>query len=473
MKECKMLIGGKWVVGENHFEVKNPYTNEILAKVPEASPDNVAHAVNSARAAFASQKLPAYRRSEILEKTSKLISDKKEDFARTISLENGKPIKAARKEVDRAILTFKFASEEAKRIGGEIVPMDAVPEGEKHFGFFILEPVGVVAALTPFNFPLNLVAHKVAPAIAAGNAVVLKPASAAPLSALAIGRTLMDAGLPPGILNIITGRGKITGEALASSDEVDMVTFTGSVEAGKRVKNLAGTAKVMLELGSNSAVIIDETANLRNAVPRCVTGAFSYSGQVCISIQRLYVHKNIFDKFLSEFIPQVERLKIGDPLMEDTDIGPMISEDAARRAHAWIKEAKREGSKIITGGERDGNILKPTVLANTRPQMKIMCMEAFAPVVSIVKFERFEEAIKMVNESIYGLQAGIYTLNIANAFKAIRELNVGGVMINDIPTFRTDHMPYGGVKESGMGREGVRFAVEEMTNIKMVSFNLG
>lgn len=473
MKKCKILIGGKWIEGENHFEVKSPYTSEVLAKVPEASPDDVMHAVKSARKAFASQKLPAYRRSEILEKTSKLISDKKEDFARTISLENGKPIKAARKEVDRAILTFKLASEEAKRIGGETVPMDAVPEGEKHFGFFIREPVGVIAAVTPFNFPLNLVAHKVAPALAAGNAVVLKPASAAPLSALALGKTLMDAGLPAGILNIITGSGKIAGEALASNDDVDLLTFTGSVEVGKRIKKLADTAKVILELGSNSAVIIDETANLENAVTRCVTGAFSYSGQVCISIQRLYVHKNIFDKFMSEFIPQVERLKIGDPLREDTDIGPLISEDAAIRAHAWIMEAERAGARIITGGEKDGNILKPTVLAHPKPQMKIMCIEAFAPVVSIVKFEKFEEAIKMVNDSIYGLQAGIYTLNIANAFKAIRELNVGGVMINEIPTFRTDHMPYGGVKESGMGREGIRFAIEEMTNIKMVSFNLG
>ncbi len=467
-----MLIDGKWVESKNYFEVKNPYTKEVLARVPEASAKDVKQAVEAARKAFASQKLPAYKRSEILEIASKLISENKEDFARTISLENGKPIKTSRKEVERAILTFRFASEEAKRIAGETLPMDAVPEGEKHFGFFIREPVGIVAALTPFNFPLNLVAHKVAPAIAAGNAVVLKPASAAPITALKLGRVLMETGLQDGLLNIVTGKGGTVGEALVSS-EVNMVTFTGSPEVGRRIKQLAGMAKVTLELGSNSAAIIDETADLEIAVPRCVIGAFSYSGQVCISIQRLYVHKNIFENFMAEFIPQVEKLKIGDPLEEDTDIGPMISEDAAVRAQAWIKEAEREGAKLATGGEREDNVLKPAVLTDVKPEMKVMCIEAFAPVVSIVKFEKIEDAIDMVNNSIYGLQAGVYTQNIANAFKAIKELQVGGVMVNEIPTFRADHMPYGGVKESGLGREGVRFAIEEMTNIKMVSFNLG
>ncbi len=467
-----MLIDGKWVENKNYFEVKNPYTKEVLARVPEASAKDVKQAVEAARKAFASQKLPAYKRSEILEIASKLISENKEDFARTISLENGKPIKTSRKEVERAILTFRFASEEAKRIAGETLPMDAVPEGEKHFGFFIREPVGIVAALTPFNFPLNIVAHKVAPAIAAGNAVVLKPASAAPITALKLGRVLMETGLQDGLLNIVTGKGGTVGEALVSS-EVNMVTFTGSPEVGRRIKQLAGMAKVTLELGSNSAAIIDETADLEIAVPRCVIGAFSYSGQVCISIQRLYVHKNIFENFMAEFIPQVEKLKIGDPLEEDTDIGPMISEDAAVRAQAWIKEAEREGAKLATGGEREDNVLKPAVLTDVKPEMKVMCIEAFAPVVSIVKFEKIEDAIDMVNNSIYGLQAGVYTQNIANAFKAIKELQVGGVMVNEIPTFRADHMPYGGVKESGLGREGVRFAIEEMTNIKMVSFNLG
>ncbi len=467
-----MLIGGRWVQGENYFKVRNPYTNSVIARVPEASPDAVKSAVAAARKAFdANRKLPAYRRSEILERASGLIAMDKEDFARTISLESGKTIKASRKEVERAVLTFKIAAEEAKRIAGEIISMDAAPGSERHFGFYIREPVGVVAALTPFNFPLNLVAHKVAPAIAAGNAVVLKPASAAPLSALRLGRTMEEAGLPAGLLNIVTGKGSTVGEALVSG-EVDMVTFTGSPEAGRRIKQLAGMAKVTLELGSNSATVIDESANLEMAVPRCITGAFSFSGQVCISIQRLYIHRNIFDKFVSKFIPQVEQLRIGDPLSEDTDIGPMISEDAAQRAQAWIQEAESDGAKVLTGGRRDGRILAPTVLANLKPDMKIMCLEAFAPVVSVIEFGEFEEAIEMVNNSIYGLQAGVYTQNIANAFLAIKKLNVGGVMINEIPTFRAENMPYGGVKESGIGREGVRFAVEEMTNIKMVSFNL-
>ncbi|MCZ7391776.1 MAG: aldehyde dehydrogenase family protein [Candidatus Methanoperedens sp.] len=472
MEECKMLIGGRWVQGENYFEVRNPYTNDVLARVPEASPEDVKSAVAEARRAFdTNRELPAYRRSEILENTSRLIAGDKEDFVRTISLESGKPIKASRKEVERAVLTFRFAAEEAKRIAGETIPMDAAPGSERHFGFYIREPVGVVAALTPFNFPLNLVAHKVAPAIAAGNAVVLKPASAAPLSALKLCRTMTEAGVPAGLLNIVTGKGSTVGEALVSG-EVNMVTFTGSPDVGRRIKQLAGMANVTLELGSNSATIIDESADLETAVPRCITGAFSFSGQVCISIQRLYVHRNIYEKFLAEFIPKVEELRIGDPLSEKTDIGPMISEEAARRALAWIQEAQRDGANILTGGRRNGRILEPTVLANLKPDMKIMCLEAFAPVVSVIEFEEFEEAIEMVNNSIFGLQAGVYTQNVANAFKAIKKLNVGGVMINEIPTFRAEHMPYGGVKESGIGREGVRFAVEEMTNIKMVSFNL-
>ncbi len=471
--KCRMLIGGEWVESESYFEVRNPYTGETLAQVPEASRQDVQNAVAAARKAFETGRLPSYVRSEILESTSRLIAGKKEEFARTITLESGKPIKTARKEVERAIQTFKFAAEEAKRIGGEIVPMDAAAGYEKHFGFYIREPLGVVAALTPFNFPLNLVAHKVAPAIAAGNAVVLKPASATPLCAFKLGKTLIEAGLPAGLLNIVTGKGSTVGEALVSNEGISMVTFTGSPPVGRRIKQLAGMAKVTLELGSNSATIIDESANLEAAVPRCVIGAFNFSGQVCISIQRLYVHDNIFDGFLAEFIPQVRELKIGDPLSEETDIGPMISEEAAMRAQAWIKEAQKDGAKVITGGKREGRILEPTVLADVKPEMKIMCLEAFAPVVSVVKFEKFEDAIEMVNSSIYGLQAGVYTQNIANAFRAIKELKVGGVMINEIPTFRADHMPYGGVKESGTGREGVKYAVEEMTNIKMVSFNLG
>jgi len=469
----KMLIGGEWVEGENYFEVRNPFTSEVLALVPEASLGDVKNAVTAAQRAFETGRLPSYMRSEILESACRLIAGKKEEFARTITLESGKPIKTARKEVERAIQTFKFAAEEAKRVGGEIVPMDAAQGYEKHFGFYIREPLGVVAALTPFNFPLNLVAHKVAPAMAAGNAVVLKPASATPLSALKLGETLLEAGMPAGLLNIVTGRGSTIGEALVSNEGVSMVTFTGSPPVGRRIKQLAGMAKVTLELGSNSATIIDESANLEAAVPRCVTGAFSFSGQVCISIQRLYVHNDIFERFLAEFIPQVRELKIGDPLSEETDIGPMINEEAAMRAQAWVQEAEKEGAKVITGGGRKGRILEPTVLADVKPEMKIMCLEAFAPVVSVVKFEKFEEAIEMVNSSIYGLQAGVYTQNIANAFRAIRELKVGGVMINEIPTFRADHMPYGGVKESGTGREGVKYAVEEMTSIKMVSFNLG
>ncbi|MDW7725554.1 MAG: aldehyde dehydrogenase family protein [Candidatus Methanoperedens sp.] len=473
MKECKMLICGKWVGSDKYFDVINPYTHELLARVPEATPGDVGMAVESARESFNKQKLPAHRRSEILENTSDLVLYEKEKLARIISTENGKPIKSARMEVERSALTFKFAAEEAKRISGETIQMDAAPGTEKHFGLFIREPAGVVAAITPFNFPLNMVAHKVAPAIAAGNTVVLKPTSASPLTALELGRIMLEAGLPSAHLNIVTGQGPGAGEALVSNEDVNMVTFTGSPPVGRRIKKLAGMAKVTLELGSNSATIIDESAEIEKAVPRCVIGAFSYSGQVCISIQRIYVHENIFDEFLNAFIPRVKTLRIGDPLLDETDLGPMISKDAAMRAQAWIREAEQEGAKVLTGGERNGNILAPTVLSDLKPDMKVVCLEAFAPVVSVIKFREFKDALDMVNQSIYGLQAGVYTRDISNAFRAIRDLHVGGVMINEIPTFRADHMPYGGVKESGIGREGVRFAIEEMTNIKMVSFNLG
>lgn len=465
-----MLIDGRWVQSENYFEVRNPYTNQVIAEVAEASSEDVENAVISARRSL-KHCPPAHIRSSILEKASQLIEKNREEFARTITMENGKPISNARKEVERTILTFKFAAEEAKRIYGEVIPMDAAHNAENHFGFYIREPVGVVAAITPFNFPLNIVAHKVAPAIAAGNAVVLKPASAAPLSSLKLGRILLEAGLPSGVLNIITGSAKV-GEALVSSD-IDMVSFTGSNAVGRRIQQLAGMVKLTLELGSNSATIIDESADLDKAVPRCVAGGFSYSGQVCISVQRIYVHDSILDNFLDMFISHVKKLKIGDPCSEDTDIGPMINEEAAKRVEAWIKEAEKQGAKLLIGGRRQGNMLEPTVITEVKQDMKVMCLEVFAPIVCVTGFKRFEDAVDMVNNSIYGLQAGVYTQNIANAFKAIKCLKVGGVIINDIPTFRADHMPYGGVKESGLGREGVRFAIHEMTDIKMISFNLG
>jgi len=329
-----------------------------------------------------------------------------------------------------------------------------------------------VVAISPFNFPLNLVAHKVAPAIAAGNSVVLKPATSTPLTALRLGEIMMAAGLPAGALNIVIGSGSTVGEWLVSDPRPAKISFTGSPSVGKRIISQAGIKRVTLELGNNSATIVDEDADLDLAVKRCVIGSFANSGQICISVQRIYVHENIFDRFTESFVQATQRQKVGDPVQKDCDVGPMIDEGEAERAENWVQEAVAAGAKILTGGHREGVMFQPTVLTNVNAEMKVVCDEIFAPVVSLVPFSDFNQALLMVDESRYGLQAGIFTRNIDRAFAAIRKLNVGGVIINDVPTFRIDHMPYGGNKESGIGREGLKYAIEEMTNIKMVCFNL-
>ena len=333
-------------------------------------------------------------------------------------------------------------------------------------------PVGVIGAISPFNFPLNLVAHKVAPAIAAGCSVILKPASLTPLTSIKLGEIMMEAGLPPGGLNIIFGSGGTVGDWLVTDERVSMITFTGSPPVGKRIKEKSGLKKVTLELGSNSAVIVDENADLDLAVERSVMGSFAYAGQICISVQRIYLHKNIYERFKKDFLEKTSKLKLGDPLDKATDIGPMITEEDARRTESWVNEAVRDGAKILIGGKREGAFYSPTVLENVKPEMKVVALEVFAPVVCFIPFDDFSDAVKMVDDSIYGLQAGVFTDNIENAFQAIKGIKVGGVIVNDVPTYRADNMPYGGVKESGIGREGVKFAIEEMTDIKMICFNL-
>jgi acyl-CoA reductase-like NAD-dependent aldehyde dehydrogenase len=471
--EAQLFIDGQWVDGGPPLEVRNKYSGQVVGALPTARREDVDAAIGAAhRAAETMAALPAHRRSDLLGQTARLIDARREEFARTIAVEAGKALKFARAEVDRAVSTFTLAAEEAKRIYGETIPLDAVPPGEGYFGFTVRRPIGVVAAIAPFNFPLNLVAHKVAPALAAGNAVVLKPASTTPLTAVLLCRALEEAGLPPGAINLVAGSGGTVGEWLVTDPRVAKITFTGSADVGERITQLAGIKKVTLELGNTSPVIIAPDADLELAARRCAVGAYYNSGQVCISIQRIYGDRQIVEPFTEQFVTATERMVVGDPLDEDVDVGPMIDEREARRIEAWVDEARQQDAQVLTGGRREGAIYWPTVLVDVTPEMKLVAEEAFAPVVGIIACDDFEEALRQADATEYGLQAAVFTHDINRVFQAIRRLNFGGVIINDMPAFRAEHMPYGGNRRSGLGREGVRYAIEEMTNIQMVAIRL-
>ena len=473
-KRYRFLIGGEWSGDANRgIDVINPYDGSTIGVVPEATDADVEHAIVAAREGFEKlSALPAYRRSEILSRTADYILRDKEEYAAIIAREAGKSWKFAVSEVERGAETFQVAAVEAKAEHGQIVPMDASAVSAGRFGYYIRTPIGIIGAITPFNFPLNLVAHKVAPAIAAGNSLVLKPATKTPLSSIKLGELLLEAGLPPGAINIVIGSGKTVGNKIVEDERLAMITFTGSPPVGRDIKSRAGLKRVTLELGSNSPTIIEADGDVDAAVSRCVVGSFANSGQVCISVQRIFVHRARYDEFLTKFVAATKALKVGDPMDPTSDIGPMISRVELERSVSWLEEAKKLGARIEAGGEVVGNCLQPTILSGVTPDMKIMCSEVFAPIVSVVPYDSFDEGLAMADDSVYGLQAGIYTSDIDKAFRAIKRLDVGGVIINDVPTFRADHMPYGGNKESGLGREGVRYAMEEMTNIKMVCFNL-
>ncbi|MFJ8516737.1 aldehyde dehydrogenase family protein [Lysinibacillus xylanilyticus] len=467
-----LFINGDWVEAAEYTELCSPYSSEVIAEIPKANVEEVEAALVAADAAReAMANMPLYKRAIILEKLASLLEARAEEAAELIALEAAKPISTSKAEVHRTIQTYKFAAEEAKRIHGETIPVDAAPGGDGRIAYTVREPLGIVAAITPFNFPMNLVAHKIGPAIASGNTVVLKPASQTPLTAYFIGELLVEAGLPKGALNIVTGAGSLIGNKLVTDNRVKKISFTGSPAVGIGIRNQAGLKKVTLELGSNAAVIIDENVNIDKLISRVVSGAFTFQGQVCISVQRIYVHEKMYDLFVDKFVTATKELKLGDPLDPTTDVSALISPQDVKRTLSWIAEAKEQGAIIATGGESEGNILQPTVLLNVKPEQKVSCQEVFAPIVSIMKFTSIQEAFDQVNDSKYGLQAGIYTDNIHVALQATQKLHVGGVIINDIPTFRLDHLPYGGVKESGMGREGLKYAIEEMTEMKLVVIN--
>lgn len=470
MKETKLWINGDWREATGMYELSSPYDGRQIAKVAKGSAEDVKVAIVGAEQAFRLfKKWTAYDRAEMLYKVVAIMRERKEELARILSEEAGKPLKTARVEIDRTIATYQFSGEEAKQYRGETIPMDAAPGVTDRIGWTKKEAIGVIAAITPFNFPFNLVAHKLGPAFAVGNTVVLKPATQTPLSALAMAEIFKEAGLPDGALQIVTGSGSELSDSLITHPAVKKVTFTGGVPVGLKIKEKVGLRKITLELGSNSALIIEPSTPIDKIVKRCAEGAFSFSGQVCISLQRIYVNKEIYDDFAQAFVEETKKLKVGDPLDESTDVGSMIHSDEVGRIVGWIEEAKAQGAIVATGGVYTERSLEPTILTDVKAHMQVVCEEVFAPVVSLIPYDTLDEAIGLVNESQFGLNAAIYTNVLTDAMKAAEEIDAGAIIINDIPTFRVDHMPYGGVKMSGYGREGVKFAVEEMTELKFIT----
>jgi len=470
---CRNYIGGEWVDTPEHDVVRLPYDGSPVGEVPHAGVDAVDKAVAAARKGLAvMREMTNYERADLLLKIAQLITRDVAEYAQIVCAETGKPIKEARVEVERGTQTLLAAAHEARQLHGEVVPMEFASSGKGRMAITVREPLGVIGCITPFNVPLNLGFHKVAPALAGGNAVIHKPATKTPLSAVRLARTMEEAGVPKGAYNVITGSGAQIGMALAEHPGVAMLTFTGSPEVGRTIKSRAGFKKVTLELGNNSAVIIEPGSDLNTAVSRTVQGAFSHSGQVCISVQRVFVHESIANEFTDRLKAGAEALKIGHPYEQSTDISSLIDEKEAIRIEEWIAEAVAGGAKVVTGGKRNYATVSPAVLTNVPTTCHVSCQEAFGPVVAIYPYRTLEEAIERANDSPYGLQTGIFTPDMQKAFQAARKLEVGGVMINDIPMFRVDHMPYGGVKESGTGREGPKYAIEEMTEMKLICWRV-
>jgi glyceraldehyde-3-phosphate dehydrogenase (NADP+) len=471
MTPSRFLVGGSWRQSSRSVPVRNPFNGDVVGEVYQAGTEDIEDAISSAKSAFGlTRRLRSFERSEALLKIADGIRSRKEDFARLITSDTGKPISIARVEVDRSIFTFTTAAEEAKRIGGEQIPLDLAPHSKAGFGLTRRFPLGPIAAITPFNFPINLVAHKLGPAIAAGNSSVLKPASTGARVAILLGEIMDGAGLPPGTVNIVPCSG---GEAsqLVTDERLKLLSFTGSPDVGWAMKSKAGRKRVVLELGGNAAVVVDEGVDPAGIMGRLIQGSFANAGQSCIAIQRILIHESLKQMFLSGLLSAVSEIPVGDPFDDRTVVGPMVDEQSAKKVEGWLEEARSGGAKILCGGKRNGALLEPTVVVDVRSEMKVCAQEVFAPVVTVESFSTFDQAVGIVNNSRYGLQAGVFTNNLKNAMRAFEEFEVGGVILNDVPTFRIDHMPYGGIKESGFGREGIRYAIEEMTQLKLLVAN--
>ena len=473
MKETKLWINGQWETTKEMTELTSPYSGQVIAKVAKATIADVERAIEGAHEAFqAFKNTTAYERAEILYKVVTIMRERKQELAEILANEAAKPISAGLVEIDRTIATYQFAAETAKQVTGETIPMDAAPGVNDRMGYTKRVPLGVVSAITPFNFPFNLVAHKLGPAFAVGNTVVLKPASQTPLSALVMAQIFKDAGLPDGALQIVTGSGGELSDILVTHPFVKKITFTGSGAVGLKIKEKVGLRKITLELGSNAAVIVEPSTPIEKVIKRCVGGAFGFAGQVCISLQRIYVQKSIYESFTKQFVEETKKLVVGDPHDEKTDLSAMINPEEVLRIKAWIEAAKKQGAIVATGANFTERTCSPTVITNVTPDMKIVCEETFAPIVSIVPYDTLDDAISYVNDSELALNAGIYTNVLTDAMKAADLLEAGAVIINDIPTFRIDNMPYGGVKMSGYGKEGIKYAVQEMTDLKFITMKL-
>src|ERR1700728_4140316 len=466
------FIDGRWMEDGDVVEVRAPFDGSVIGRVTQARREHAEAAIAAPVKAFGTtRRLPAFERQRVLRRVAQAIAERRDEFSRTIAQEAGKPIQMARTEVDRAVFIFNVAAEEATRIYGEYLPLDWQEFTAGRWGIVKRFPLGPIAGITPFNFPLHLVAHKVAPAMAAGCSMVLKPAPQTPLSSLLLAECVQQAGWPDGGLNVVPLSNE-DASLLVTDDRIKLISFTGSVPVGWDIKRRAGKKKVVLELGGNAAVIVHSDADLAYAAERCVAGGFGYAGQTCISVQRILVEHSVYGRFTDLLVEGVKKLKSGDPLDESTDVGPVIRESDAVRTTAWIEEAVRAGARLLCGGGRKGLVVEPTVLTGTRPDMKVNCQEIFGPVVTIEPYKTFDDALRQVNHSSFGLQAGLFTRDVKLLFQAYEGLEVGGLIAGDVPSFRIDHMPYGGVKDSGMGREGLRYAIEEMTEPNLLVMNL-